>query len=64
MKGAATGVGDGCFGHWHLSRMRRPFRTHGSQGIPTRHRVPGLDDPSRWDEEPEICIRIRVDAIG
>ncbi len=50
MQWAAAGVGDGGFGHWHLSRIRRPYRTGGFQGIPTRHCVPGFNDPSRWDE--------------
>jgi hypothetical protein len=60
MRAAATGVGDDCFGHWHLSRMRRPYRTRGFQGIQTRHSVPGFDDPSRWDEEREKCIKTRA----
>ncbi len=62
MQSAATGVGDGGFGHWHLSRIRRPYRTRGFQGIPTRHCVPGFDDPSRWDEEREMGIKIRASA--
>ena len=43
MHSAATGDEDDGFGHWHLSRMRRPYRTRGFPGIQTRHCVPGLE---------------------
>jgi hypothetical protein len=51
-------------GQRHLSRMRRPFRTRGFQQIPARHCMPGLDDPSRRDEERERWIKVKADAAG
>jgi len=62
MHSAATGDGEDGFGHWHLSRMRRPYRTRGFPGIQTRHCVPGFDEPSPWDEERKMGIKIRAAA--
>jgi hypothetical protein len=53
MHSAATGDGEDGFGHWHLSRMRRPYRTRGFLGIQTRHGVPGFDEPSPYDRSPD-----------
>jgi hypothetical protein len=58
MQWTAAGVGDGGFGHW------RPFRTRGFQGIPTRHCVPGFDEPSRRGEDCEMGIKIRAPGTG
>jgi hypothetical protein len=60
MHSAATGDEDDGFGHWHLSRMRRPYRTRGFPGIQTRHCVPGFNDPSPWDEERKMWMKIRA----
>ena len=43
---------------WHFPRMKRPVRTRTLTESKTRHRVPGFDGASRWDEcaEPQPAM--------